>query len=354
MITNRNQAQKAISWTQFLLLFWGCLLSPLVETFFSQASQTGGRGAFLLPLLLLPFLCLWGKFILELGGASYLQGIEGTIGVFFGKILVACYGIWGVILLAYQLQLCGMSFLSVGYQQGSYYVLLPLLALFVFWMSGCRFPSFARSSSFFFAILLTVIILVLGLSLSEISLELVLPLWTEDIPALVPGSLSLLGILGYGIYTAFFLGEVTEKSQKSWVLWAVIGCVATALALFIATGVYGQGLLSQVSQPFFQLAKGIRIFGGFQRMESLVMALWTLADFILLGVLLRATACCLGYLLPGKDSSICMAVILVISTLGGLCYPQFPLFHESLILGGNILLAWVCPLLLILLKKLLH
>lgn len=349
MITNSIDRDQ-ISMSQFILLFWGCLLAPVVESLLSIAPLLGGAGSFLSPLLALPLLLLWACFGKELSTyyGGFTQAIQHILGNTLGKCVLLAYGLWGTFLLSGQLRLCATGFLAVGFQEGSLLFLLPVVAVFVWWMSGINLGSFARASTLYFAILLIVYVLVLGFSLSELSQ--IPPLWWEDLPEIGAGTLPVMGVLGYGVYTLFFYPQVAEPRGKPWISSAILGCFAISALLFVATGVFGIDLLVELKEPFFQLAKGIAISGGFQRVEALVLALWTLADFLLLGVLLRGAGNALGA--GGKKSQHILGKVVVIACVLAFFLPNLGLWWEKSVLLGNLFFAWIMPCFLYLLHGL--
>lgn len=352
-MSHRPQGNHAISWTQFMLLFWGGLLAPLVESLIPVVSPVAEGGAFLTPLLALPCLLLWGYIIWDIApkGGDFSQGIMLILGKYGGTVLLTGYFLWGIYLLAVQLRLCAVGFLTVGYNQGSLYFLLPSLALFVFWMSGSKFSAFARSTTLFVGILMLVLAFVLLFSLPETRWIRVFPLLQEDVPRVGYGTVGVLGLWGYGIYNSFFLGEVVQPRWKQWCFWSILASVGGMFFLFVVTAVYGSPLLHQLDQAFYQLAKGITVEGGFQRIEGVVQALWTLADFILLGVLLRGASVCGKMLSPWKYSRGVMAVSLVVASVLALCYPALEGQSQTVAVWGNLVFGWIVPLVLFLLKK---
>lgn len=345
-----------LSNTQFMILFWGALLCPMVESLLNIAPEYGGKGVYLTPFLLLPCFLLWGAIIAYCSGKQrgFAQALEEIHGKLWGKILLSLYFLWGIFLMAVQLRLCALGFLAVGYQEGSLLFLLPALAVFIWWMSGSSLSGFARSATFYFVILLLILAVVLGFSAKELRLERVLPLWTEDIAPITTATFPLLGLFGYGIYASFFLGEVNsdKNSKKAWIYWSLAACCLMSLFLFLTIGTFGVHLLLEMDDAFFQLAKGVAVEGGFQRMEGVVLALWTLADLILLGVLLRGTAQCGKQLIHWKQSPLIISAIILLSTFIALIYPDIHTVSEDFVLWGNLFFAWILPLFL--LKKPLH
>lgn len=364
-----NQYAPSLSVTQFMILLWGSLFSPVMELLLSVVSDTTPRVGFLAPLLAFPFLLLSGYVLLSLSHTKegLHHGLTQGTRPMLGLILLLVYLLWGILLLSLRLQLAALSFRSVGYKEGSFFFLLPVLALFVWWMAGTGLTSFARASTFFFAALVVMFLLVIGLSLSQVEWVYLLPVTTSDVLPLFQGMAGVLSILGYLIFATFFIGDVawgdSSTNHRTWVLWCVLACVSMSLFLLVATGTFGSALLQDMGDPFFQLAKGVRVEGGFQRVESLVAAVWTLADFLLMGVILRSCAYCLEKILTQikkktweqeKHDKIILGIIVGISAMIALAFPRLTSFSETWALFGNLVLGWVLPFGLFFIKKVLH
>lgn len=362
-----TQGKNKLSQTQFLVIFWGGMLAPITETLVTLTARTTERGAFLAPLLALPFLVVIGYVYQELCGTKgFAEGIKGCFSNVSGNIVLGIYSLWGVVLTTVRLQVVAERFQWVGYKEGAIQMILPLVALFVLWMTASHFSAFARASTIFFGGLLVCFVVVLTFSLGEVTVYRVLPFGSRDIQPIIEATLGVLSLMGLLCYTGFFLGDVTQKDASStgkqwgrtWILWCVVGCVALSLYVFIATGVFGQQLLVDMSSPFLQLAKGVRISGGVQRIESLVASLWVFSDFILLGVLLRGTCVSVEKILENakkkRKGLVIMGGIVAVATFFGVWLPPFGETWEKLLLSIQLVLAWILPLGLFFVKKVLH
>lgn len=337
-----------ISPTEFFILFWGSLLPPLTESLLSATAQSGGRAGILSPLWLLPGLILLGLLLNSLGKSGGKLGFLSSFGQFGGRFFHFLFFFWGIFLLSLRLLLSTQRFLAVGYEAPSLYFLLPALALFVFWMAGSSLAAFSRCASLYFLPLFLMILLILGISLPKVELLRVFPLWTQDLAPSLWGALPLYGVCSYGIYASFFLSQVEwedKNPKKLWIFWCSVACLFLSLFLFVGIGNFGAPFLAEMDQPFFLLAQGIRVQGAFQRIESLVSALWTLADFILLGVLIRSCSHCGAVCLGWENTRLFTGILLVISTILALFLPDLQEIGVDLALGGNLLFAVVIPLL---------
>ena len=98
------------------------------------------------------------------------------------------------------------------------------------------------------------------------------------------------GVLGWGMFAAFLLGntEPAKHSRRDWLVWSGVGCLLLSLEQLVVVGNLGESLAQRLHSPFFALAKSVGVEGAFQRVESIVSALWIFGDLALLGVILFA------------------------------------------------------------------
>ena len=128
---------------------------------------------------------------------------------------------------------------------------------------------------------------VLLLSLPQVRGEHLLPLWWGDALPVLQSTVPLLGVLGYGVFAAFLLGdtEPSPRRGRDWTLWAGGSCLLLGAEQAVVIGNLGPELARRLNSPFFALAKSVGVEGAFQRVESIIAALWTFVDLSLLGVL---------------------------------------------------------------------
>lgn len=303
-----------ISPQQFMILFWGSLLAPLAEGLARVTLPYTGKASYLAPLLALPVLLLVGGMVWRLSKQRNPNQTPHPMMIFLGYL----YGVWGVCLIGVRLRLCAERLVNTGYRDGSLWLLIPVIALFVGWLSCGSLPSFARTATMFFAGITVLLGVILLLSVDEVRAVNVLPLWTQHNDGMASSVVGLVGIFGYGIFATLFLPKVawTKPNQPKtiWVTWGVTMCVVLSVILCVTIGHFGATLALQLNQPFFQLAKGVSVRGGFQRIESVASAVWSLADFILLGVLVRSVCACVPQISPRIVISVVMVVATVIAS----------------------------------------
>lgn len=344
-----------ISQTQLSALLWAGLLAPAAELLPAVTLPQAGRGAWLTGVMAMPVVMLLGLALGRLGrGPGGLAGaIRRGLGPVMGRALLLLYLLWGECLLALRLRLCAQRLLASGERDGSLWFFLPAAALLALWMARGRLAAFARAGQIFLGVLAVTGAAVLALSLPQLRGEHLLPVWWGEARGALRGTLPALGVLGYGIYAGFLLGDMApaERGRRDWLLWSGGGCLILALEQAVAIGSLGPALAGRMTAPFFTLAKSVGVEGAFQRVESIVAALWTMADFTLLGVLLFAQwKLAAGIFPPVRQKPAVTAAVLPAAAAGIAAFPDgfaAESAGRTLALAGNLLLGVALPLLLL-------
>ena len=272
--------RETLSNRQWGTLLWVSALAPAAELFPSVGLETAGRGAWLTPaasaLILVPLVWLAGD---RLG--------TGRIGR--GAALLC--GLWMEVLLVLRLTLCARRMIRAGERDGAVWFFLLTLTALALWMGTGKLSAVGRAGQIYLVLLLGVAALVLGLSLPRVRVDRILPLWTEDAGPVLLTALSGAGSLCWSVLPMLFLPAAPE-SGKSRVLWVSGGCALLTLAQLIIIGNLGTGLCARSESAFFALTKSVGVEGAFQRVESVVAALWVISDLTLTVILARAVGFC--------------------------------------------------------------
>ena len=312
--------ENQLSRRQGAALLWAGTLAPAVELLPGITLAWGSKGVWLAPLVALP-LVLAGTWMLGRGTgrtdlARRLRTGLGPLGV----PVLLLYMTWGVVLLAIRLRLWAGRLLAAGHRDGGLWFFLIVSAAMVLWLGTGRLTAFARAGQLFLTILLTAAGAVLLLSLAQVRPERVLPLWVEDGWPVLGSGLSAAGVLSWGVYGAFLIGGKADERRGGWFVPSAVGCFLLALSQWVILGCLGPVLAGTLENPFLALAQGVGIEGAFQRVESVIAALWSLADLTMAGVLvfaLRAMAAALGWRERRTAiGAILLAAVLALSFLG--------------------------------------
>ena len=350
--------QKRISHTQLTALIWAGVLAPAAELLPSLTLPVAGRGAWLSPVAAIPLVLLAGELLGRLSGEKGLaRSVADCFGGAGGGLILFIYMVWGELLLALRLRLCAQRLLASGYRDGSLWFFLGAVSLMALWMGMGRLGSFARAGQFFLVILLGAGGVVLLLSLFQVEVQRVLPLWSQDALPVLRSALPAAGVLGWGIFGAFLTGQVRPTEGRGrWYgrFWGIGGCLLLCLSQWIVLGNLGPALAGRLDNPFFALAKSVGVEGAFQRVESVIAAVWTLADLSLAVLLLFALRAAGGVLIPKvPETRLAAGAVVLAAVLAGAVLPHGRALQWSrtLVPLGNLILGLALPALLLVLRR---
>ena len=336
---------------QLYKLLWCALLSPGAELL-PAATLGAGRGAWLSTLWALPVFVGAGWLLWTLSRGAGLAGRLAALGWGGKGLLVVCM-LWGEVLLALRLRLWSGRMVAAGTQEGPLWLVLAVAAGLTLWLGSKKRAAAARAAELF---LLTVGLggaAVLALSAGQCQAVRLLPLTGDELVGSLGAALPACGVLGYGTFAAFLLHHVEQGgSGRTWPVWAAGICGGLTVLQLVTIGVFGPILAGRLTSPFFALAKSVGVEGAFQRVESLVSALWLFADLALSVLLVLALEEMAAALLPERRrGAVAAAVVLPAAAAALAAFPDaaaVEIFSRGAALWGNLILGGVLPLALFL------
>ena len=312
---------------------WCAVLSPAVWILPALAARRGEQGGWLAPLIALPVV------LLLLPAWRALGQRKGA-----GWVPTIIYIMWALALASARLRLSVQRLRFTAQREMSSWVFLPVLAAAAAWLAWGKEDAFVRAAAVFGRMLTLALLVLLMLTLFQTEPENLFPLWVGDVLPVLKAAAPTLGVLCYGVYGAFLWEEGGSGGEKRRV---VGGCVLLALLVLSVLGNLSTPLTAALENPFLALSRRVGVEGAFQRVESLVSALWLLGDLALLGMLLWACRKLVGRIMPcwnGKWVALGGAVIVLFGA--GLAFRDAILaqwFEYTLAPLGNLILGGVAP-----------
>lgn len=345
--------EDRISHTQLSALIWAAALAPAAELLPALTLPVAGKGAWMTPLAAAPWVLLSGWLLGRLSGKTgYAAEVRSAFGKKLGGGILILYIVWGELLLSLRLRLCAQRLLDNGRRDGALWYFLLGAAVLSLWIGLGRVDAFARAGQLFLGVLLSAAFAVLLLSLRGVRLERTLPLWGDDLTAVLTAGPFAAGALGWGLYGAFLTGHIRERKYSGrwhWPFWALGGCVLMTAAQWIILGNLGPALAGRLDDPFFALTKSVGVEGAFQRVESVVSALWTLADLSLAALLLISMRIAVKELAPDIKENWTVWIMLGIgggAGLGAFTDESARRWNRGIVPVGNLALGLGLPFVL--------
>lgn len=235
--------------------------------------------------------------------------------------------------------------------------MLTLLGL-TLWLVRKPVRVLARTGEVFYLALAIGLGFSLILGVLQVEPRHILPLWTEDLPGVLSAAVPVLGLFGYVVFAAFLGGNVTrgEGDRRRALWWAAAFCLVLTALQLVCLGNFGPGLTARMDTPFFMMVKGIGIEGTFQRVESVIIALWVFSDLALLNLLAGSCSVLAQSVFSLKERKHAVLPLLLLALAGAwFLFPDaFSLerWMEGPARIGSLLFGFGIPVLLLLVKKL--
>jgi len=341
--------ERSIRPAQFAALLWAGVLASAADLLPGAILPIAGRGAWLSVLLATILLWAAGWALWSLTkGCSPARRLREGLGPVFGRGVLIIYIVWGVVLLALRLRLCTARLVGGEEQSGSSWVVLLTVAAMALWMGLGQLDALARAGQVFLGVLLAGTAAVLFLSLSQGQLERLLPIPLTQATGAAWGAVTAAGGLAWGICGTFLLGGVDmPKNGKGWhwPLWSLGGGVFLAIAQMVVVANLGVELAMRLDNPFFALSKSVGVEGAFQRIESLMLSLWVLADLAMCGVVILALRAMMEQVWAGcKGKWTAFGAVLTAVLLGGMLFSgrgALRIWNREIVPTGNLILSGV-------------
>lgn len=334
--------RDVISTRQFMVLIVTALLMPASALLPTMTARAAGSAGWLSALGAIPFL-LGAGWAME-GFWRHGQESNGSI---LRNTVAVIYMLWTLLLLMLCLRL-SRARLEEIYGETAAAACVAAMLLLAVWMALGKLTAFVRAVEIFYlalALLLAGLLVLAAFKVEWSNFSITL----EEVSGLPQSGAAAAGLL-LNIYPAAVLlrSKTTQGRKKCYkVKWIVVFCIVLTLLLGAVTGCLGAKLAGKISSPFLIMVQGLGVQGVFQRAEALIIAVWTLSDLALAGLLLHTWKALAGSLYPGKWSRRSIIPAAAVTIIGGWVLfnnvETMWRFCSQVLPGLGILLGLVCP-----------
>jgi len=277
-----------ISHTQLMMLTFVSVLSPAIRILPTLEAKYAG-GAVTLSLAIggvLSILYINSLWKLKNAGESIIETIEKGLGKPVSRIICGVLPVWLVFYTGFVLRGAGERIVSSVFRRGRLWsILIPMLIVSAY--SAKEGASVvARCGSCVFTVIIPALGVILPMSVGEIDIEYILPVADVKAQGVAMGAFAVFDVMTVFFYGSILRNKVREEMPGRTKRWA-IGTLITIAAISIVTvGGISPEAAEKTDHPFFVMIRNISITGVIERMDSVVIALWVLSDFIYIGMLI--------------------------------------------------------------------
>lgn len=348
-----------ITIAQVFLLLLTFTYSATMRAIPIYAINKAKQAAWLTPVVpLIVFVLLYfiiKSFVTKFPDQSFGDIVCKILGRPIGKILIVIYILWFMILLGLYLRYFDERLLSSIYPNVDMRVFIAIFLVVIGIVVRSGIVAIARMNKIIFTILLAQFLLILILMMNKIEVHHITPISQLDIMPILQGSVGVAGIWVYLFFIFTFSDkiQITKKFNKGVMFSAIFLFVATTASLILMVGVFGANTAMQLPLPLLSAVKNIsKQYSG---LEALFLSIWTLADFITVGVFIYITLRLLKSLFGLKNPMplISIMVIFIFFLAQFMTNEIFELqaFTAKLGLPFNVILGLGVPIIIFLVGK---
>lgn len=345
-----------------MIIFIMITFSSAIRLFPLYTTKAAKQAAWLSPAVafigMLILVAIFQAFFKKGREWNFSDVIFNILGKVLGRIVLFLFLAYELVLSAMHERYYAERMLSSITPEVSIHFLLIVMLALVFYVTRGDIVALARFIELLFFAFIIAFGVISLLALSNVKITNILPVSYLDILPAAKGSVGIFIIWGFYFILAFFFADRVngkEHIKKSGIQASVFILIVATLVIIITVGTMGQSLTSRIPLPYFVVVRVISILGTLERLESVVLAIWVAADFILISVMIYAAISIIkSFFNLSGTKSLASPVILITYILAlVLAKNRFELEAFSTNIGTPVNMFWcgVFPLILFVIGK---
>ena len=207
-----------------------------------------------------------------------------SVGKTGGKAVALLFALWGMVYAGFVLRMGSERLLSSVYANGSvsFFVVVTLLVSLIGAFGNIK--NLARSAQILVLMISSTLVIIFVFALTSVKTENLLPVSYLNSGDILYGAVPVANVICVFSYFTFLSAYVKrgEDERRITLKWGA-GMLVLLFGVLITTiGALSINLAKNVQNPFFVVIRDITIFNTVERIESIVIAMWAMSDFVYL------------------------------------------------------------------------
>lgn len=283
-----------ITYRQLMKVAAVCMYLPILRLIPTENVAYWGNGAYIAALAAaLPsglYIYFYSTFIKKRAPGQGLGDlIIRCVGSVPGKIICAVFLLWFVLYAGFTLRMSSERLVTTIFDDSNLTFISLITIAAVLPAATGKISSMCRTGEIFLLIIVGIMSLVLVMSLKDLKPEYFLPVENKGAWGFLRATTVVFDVITAIAYVGFLAGYAVKEKNE---LASTAKCGGSMLLFmaaitFCCVGALSASLITEMQNPFFVMVRNISAFGVVERIESVVVAVWVLADFLFLSVLMR-------------------------------------------------------------------
>lgn len=273
-----------------MFLFLTITFSPSVRLLPNYAATYGKQAGWLSPIVsfivMVPIIYMLHNIYKKYKGDSFMDIMNDICGKAVGKAITFLYILWITVLTALYVRYYAERLLSVLLPHVDISVFIILMLITVFVVIRTSMVVLTRMNEIILSIIVIFFIFSVAFSLPEIKIENLLPVSRLDIVPIIRANIGVLAIWSYLPFIFLFSDIINNKEhiKKIGLETLTFLVIVTVAVILVPIGILSAPIISITPIPFYAAVKQIALFDTIERIESFLVTMWLISDFVLISV----------------------------------------------------------------------
>jgi len=280
--------RQKISIKQALFIYISIFFSPSIRFMPSFTAIIAKESAYLCPLVpffvLLPIIILMHKAFVKYKDKSLIDIYYLSLGKTTGKALLLLYALWILFITALYTRYYSERLVATIFTQTKIDIFILIMLAMIAYILKSGFVVIARMNEVI-CIIVNIIFFILAIFMvPNFKIINVTPTSYLDIIPILKAGFGISFLWGYILYI-FFLSDIINDKEKlfPYGLYAVSYLsISSLIMIVLVVGTIGYSITAKIPFPFMDAVKLVSLFDIVAKIESIVVIIWILADFVLI------------------------------------------------------------------------
>ncbi|NMA33431.1 MAG: GerAB/ArcD/ProY family transporter [Clostridiaceae bacterium] len=352
---------RKISIRQAAFLFLTVTFTPSLRLIAAYAAHKAKQAAWLAPTVSTAFLAIlvliWQAIYRKYRDSTLMEIYRDIAGSVPGTVILIVYLLWMVVLTALYIRYFAMRLVGAIYPNIDISIFLISMLIVVAYTLNSGLVTLARFNEILFPFLVLVFYLLIIMMIPNFRTDFLTPVSVRSILPVVRASVAPTGIVAYFSFIFVFGDRVNNKEsiKKNGLKLALFLLVSQTAIIASIICTFSYRIAQRTQLPFLAAVKQISVFNIFEKVESIIVSIWVLSDFMIICFFIICVLSMLKSFFKLSDTKPLISIYVVFSYFLSMLLAnnvfEMERLSEDIALPVNIVLGFVIPTIMFVIGK---
>lgn len=345
--------RQKISLKQALLIYITLFFSPSIRFMPSYTAVIAKQCGYLSPIvpfiILVPLIILLNKVFMKHKDKSLIDIYYHSLGKTAGKALLFLYVLWMLLITALYTRYYSERLVTTVFTQTKIDIFILVMMVTIAYVLKSGFVVIARMNEIIFPLISMIFFILAIFMMPNFKINNITPISYLDIIPIVRAGFGISFLWGYLIYILFLSDIINDKENlmRQGMYTLTYLTISSSILVAFVIGIIGYSITAKIPLPFMDAVKIVSFFDIVAKIESVVVIIWILADFILISTFSYIILHLLKSIFNLEDErhfiNIFLIILYFLAMLITSSKIELEAFSYTIGIAGNVLLNIIIP-----------